>query len=353
MPDHDYEKLGFFYLGREYDIAKREDKPKEILYNSKDLTTHAVCVGMTGSGKTGLCLALLEEAAIDGIPAIAIDPKGDLGNLLLTFPELKPADFAPWIEDEAKRKGCSTDEYAAKTAETWRKGLEDWDESKARIKDFKEKVDAVIYTPGSNAGLPLTVLKSFAAPPPALLKDVDALRERISSAASGLLALMGIDADPIRSREHILISKILEQAWGESKSLDFPEICKQIQSPTLIKKVGSVELESFFPAKARRELAIKLNNLDASPAFAGWKTAEPLDIGKLLYTDKCKPRLAIISIAHLSDSERMFFVTILLNELLAWVRTQSGTSSLRHFCIWMRYSAISLRRPIPPRRRRC
>src|SRR5262245_9123387 len=94
----DYEKLGVFYLGREFEPTANKAGEHLGLYDSKDLTTHAVCVGMTGSGKTGLCLALLEEAGIDGIPAICIDPKGDLGDLLLTFPELAPQDFAPWID---------------------------------------------------------------------------------------------------------------------------------------------------------------------------------------------------------------------------------------------------------------
>src|SRR5689334_18046760 len=206
----DYEKLGAFYLGRVFDSAANKLSNEPLLYDSRDLTTHAVCVGMTGSGKTGLCLALLEEAAIDGIPAIAIDPKGDLGNLLLTFPQLQPTDFRPWVDDaEAKRQGITPDELAARSAQQWRDGLAKWGEDGARIQRFKDAVDIAIYTPGSNAGLPLTVLRSFAAPPAAIVADADALRERIGSSVSGLLALLGIEADPIRSREHILLSQLL------------------------------------------------------------------------------------------------------------------------------------------------
>ncbi len=208
------EGLGSFYLGREYDLDARKPLDKPLLYDSKDLTTHAVCVGMTGSGKTGLCISLLEEAAIDGLPAIAIDPKGDLGNLLLTFPKLRPGDFRPWVDaGEATRKGMTADEYAEYTAKMWKDGLADWGEDGARIQRLRDAVDVSIYTPGSSAGLPLTVLRSFNAPPQEVIADADALRERISSAASGLLALLGIDADPIRSREHILISNIFDTAW--------------------------------------------------------------------------------------------------------------------------------------------
>jgi len=215
----DFEKLGQFYLGKEYDVGRRENRPRDLLYDSKDLTTHAVCVGMTGSGKTGLGIALLEEAAIDGIPVIAIDPKGDLGNLLLAFPELRPEDFRPWVDpDEASRKGLSVEEFAARTAQTWREGLAAWGEDGARIARYRDAVDMAIYTPGSSAGLPLTVLRSFDAPPPGLADQPEAYRQRIASAVSGLLALLGVDADPMSGREHILLSNILDHAWRDRKS---------------------------------------------------------------------------------------------------------------------------------------
>jgi hypothetical protein len=325
----DYEKLGLFYLGRLFDLDTGKTKPQELLYQSKDLTTHAVCVGMTGSGKTGLCLGLLEEAAIDGIPVIAIDPKGDLGNLLLAFPDLKPDDFQPWVDpDDAARKGIGLEELAAQTAASWKKGLADWQQDGDRVKRYRDSVDMAIYTPGSQAGLPLTVLRSFAAPPAALLANGEALRDRVIAAASGLLALLGISADPVTSREHILLSNILDRAWRDGRSLDLAALIRAIQTPGF-DKVGVVDLESFFPAKERHGLAMSLNNLLASPGFAGWLEGESLDIGSLLRTSAGKPRLSVLSIAHLSDSERMFFVTILLNELLAWARTQPGTSSLR------------------------
>ena len=325
----DFEKLGLFYLGKAYDINDRKTTSELVLYESKDLTTHAVCMGMTGSGKTGLGIALLEEAAIDGIPVIAVDPKGDLGNLLLGFPELRPADFLPWVDrDEAVREGLSPEQFAEKTADTWREGLATWGEDGERIARFKGAVDLAIYTPGSDAGLPMTVLRSFDAPPEALAAQPEAYRERIASAVSGLLALLNIDADPMSSREHILLSNILDHAWRARENLDMAALIHGVQSPPF-QKVGVLDLETFYPAKTRFALAMKLNNLLASPGFAAWMNGEPLDVGGLLSTREGKPRLSVISIAHLSESERMFFVTILLNEVLAWARSQPGTSSLR------------------------
>jgi hypothetical protein len=320
---------GGFYLGRDYDLAAGKVGTTPLLYQTENLTTHAVCVGMTGSGKTGLCISLLEEAALAGIPAIAIDPKGDLGNLMLAFPELRPSDFQPWVDPSvASRKGISVEELAAQTAELWKSGLAKWDEDGARIQRFTDRVDRAIYTPGSSAGLPLTVLKSFAAPPQAVLDDADALNDRIEGAASGLLALLGVTADPVNSREHILLSNVLGHAWREGRSLDLAGLIHEIQQPPF-KRVGVVDLDTFFPAKDRLEFGMRLNNLLASPSFASWLEGESLDVQRLLYTSDNKPRLSIISIAHLTDAERMFFVTILLNEVIAWMRSQPGTGSLR------------------------
>ncbi|MHB1344361.1 MAG: ATP-binding protein [Thermoleophilia bacterium] len=325
----EFEKLGVFYLGKEYDLAAGEMKDDLLLYDSKDLVTHGVCVGMTGSGKTGLCIGLLEEAAIDGIPAIVIDPKGDLPNLLLTFPELRPEDFRPWIdEDEAARKQLSPDAFAEKQAATWAQGLADWGEDGARIARLREAAEFTIYTPGSTAGLPVSVLKSFAAPAPAVLGDSELLQDRIGTTATGLLTLLGIDADPIQSREHILLSTLLGEAWKGGSDLDIGTLIQQIQKPP-VTRVGVLDLESFYPAKDRFELAMRLNNLLAAPGFQTWLEGEPLDIGRMFHTAEGRPRVSIFSIAHLSDTERMFFVSLLLNEILGWVRSQPGTGSLR------------------------
>ena len=325
----DYEKLGVFYLGKEFDPAANAIKDDLVLYDAKDLTTHAVCVGMTGSGKTGLCLSLLEEAAIDGVPAICIDPKGDLGNLMLAFPELRPPDFQPWVDpSDATRKGLTVEELAAKTADTWRKGLAEWQQEPARIARLRDAVDINIYTPGAETGLPLSVLRSFAPPPAELLADSAALRDRVGAVVSGLLSLLGRDADPIQSRDHILLANILDTTWRSGQSLDMAGLINAVQKPPF-DKVGAFDLDTFFPPKDRLGLAMAINNLLASPGFATWMKGEPLDAQRLLYTPEGKPRLSIISIGHLSDTERMFIVTLVLNEVISWMRNQSGTSSLR------------------------
>ncbi|MCC6188105.1 MAG: ATP-binding protein [Anaerolineales bacterium] len=325
----DYEKLGVFYLGRRYDLAQQARTDELILYDSKDLVTHAVCVGMTGSGKTGLCLALVEEAAIDGIPAILIDPKGDLANLMLTFPELRPQDFEPWVnEDDARKKGLSPAEFAAQQAELWRSGLAEWGQDGERIRRLREAAEVVVYTPGSTAGLPVSILKSLAAPPPALLEDGELLRERIQTTVTSLLGMVGLEADPIQSREHILLATIFDRAWRQGQDLDLPGIIQQVQAPP-VTQIGVLDLETFYPAKDRFGLVMALNNMLAAPGFSVWLEGEPLEVDRLLYTPAGKPRLAIVSIAHLSDAERMFFVSLLLNQVLGWVRAQSGTTSLR------------------------
>ena len=327
--DKDYEKLGVFYLGRTIDPVSGQTTPAPLLYDAKDLTTHGMVVGMTGSGKTGLCLSLLEDAAIDGIPALVIDPKGDIANLLLTFPNLRAEDFEPWVEPaEAVRQGVTTAEFAKREAIKWREGLAKWDQEPERIQMFRDAVELALYTPGANTARSLSLLREFSPPPPEIVEDWDLFNDRIASAVSGLLGLMRIDADPVRSREHILLSKLLEQAWTKGQGLTLAQLIGQLQNPPLT-HVGIMDLESFYPAKERAGLAMTINNLLASPTFAGWMSGEPLEIGQLLYTPTGKPKISILSIAHLGEAQRMFFVTLLLNELIAWMRTQSGTSSLR------------------------
>ena len=325
----DYEKLGSFYLGRIYDMKAGKAKDELLLYDSKDLVTHAVCVGMTGSGKTGLCISLIEEAAIDGVPSILIDPKGDLSNLMLTFPNLSEQDFLPWINlDDAQQKGLSPEDYATKQADTWKNGLASWGQDGRRIQRLRDAAEVLIYTPGSNAGIPVSILKSFEAPPAAIIEDEDLFRERISTTVTSLLGLVGIKADPVQSREHILLSTILDTAWRKGQNLDLAAIIQQVQNPP-ITKIGVLDLESFYSSKDRFSLVLALNNLLASPGFNAWLQGTPLDIRQILYTPAGKPRIAIFSISHLSDPERMFFVSLLMNQVLGWMRGQSGTTSLR------------------------
>ena len=322
----DFEKLGLFYLGRRYDLATRTVLDEPVLYDSRDLVTHAVCIGMTGSGKTGLSLTLLEEAAIDGVPVIAIDPKGDVGNLLLTFPRLGAEDFRPWIDEgDARRAGVTPDAYAAAQAEAWREGLRQWGQDGARIERLRRAADFTIYTPGTRAGTPISILSSFA--PPAAEQDSEAATERAAVIASSLLSLAGIDAAP-RSREHTLLSALFAAAWREGITLDLPALIHRIQTPPFA-KVGVVDLESFFPSRERFDLAMQLNALLAAPGFEQWMEGEPLDPAALFHAADGRPRVAVFSIAHLGEPERMFFVSLLLNQVVAWMRAQSGTSSLR------------------------
>jgi hypothetical protein len=325
----DFEKLGSFYLGKEYDLKKGKLLNELVMYDARDLTTHALCVGMTGSGKTGLCVCLLEEAAIDHVPAIIIDPKGDMTNLLLTFPELRQQDFQPWINiDDARRKGLSEAQFAAQQAEMWEKGLADWGEDKARVKMLRDSTDFAIYTPGSDAGIPVSILQSFAAPALSWDTDSEYLLERIQGTVSALLGLVGIDADPVQSREHILLSNLFQYFWREGEDLDLAKLIMSIQKPP-ISQLGVLPVDTFFPEKDRFELAIRLNNIIAAPSFTNWLRGQPLDVAGFLTTPEGKTRHSVFYIAHLSDRERMFFVTMLLNQVITWMRAQPGTTSLR------------------------
>ena len=325
----DFEKLGAFYLGKEYSLAERKLLDRLVMYDSRDLTTHAICIGMTGSGKTGLCVGLLEEAAIDGVPAIIIDPKGDITNRLLMFPDLAPADFLPWINpDDARRKGKTPEEYAADQAASWKSGLASWGQDGARVRTLRDAADLVVYTPGSDAGVPVSVIQSFAAPALSWETDAELLREKISGTVTALLGLIKVAADPLSSREHILLSSLFEHFWRNGKDLDLVTLIQAIQNPP-IRQVGAFDIETFFPAKDRSVLAMRLNNIIAAPSFQSWMNGQPLDIPGFLATKEGKPRHSIFYIAHLNEDERMFFVTLLLYQVLAWVRSQTGTTSLR------------------------
>ncbi|WP_457562392.1 helicase HerA domain-containing protein [Caminibacter pacificus] len=317
-----YEKMGLFYLGKD------AEDDSLTLYKSKHLTTHAIIIGMTGSGKTGLGIDLIEEAAIDNIPVLVIDPKGDMGNLCLAFPEMKPEDFKPWIDEStAQAKGMSVDELAEKTAKMWKEGIESFHQDLDRVKRYAE-VDKTIYTPGSTAGVSVNILGSFEAPGEEVVDDVDLFASLINSSVSSILSLIGIDADPVSSKEHLLISNIFYYFWSKGQSLSLEELIGYITNPPF-EKIGVMPLKTFYPQKERLELAMKFNNVLSSVGFSTWISGEPLDIGKMLYDKNGKAKIAIFSIAHLSDNERMFFVTLLLNRFISWMRRQRGSFSLK------------------------
>lgn len=319
-----------FYLGRFVDPKTAKITTKPVEYDPADLTTHAVVTGMTGSGKTGLCISILEEAALQNIPAIIIDPKGDLTNLLLHFPDLLPKDFQPWIDPEMERRtGKSMADIADEAASAWRNGLKEWGIGKERLLALQNAADFAIYTPGSDSGIPVSVLSSLAAPDLDWESNREVLREKISSTVTALLGLVGLnDIDPIRSREHILLSNIFEAHWSEGRDIDLTELILQTQTPPF-QNLGAFSVDAFFPPKDRMDLAMILNNILAAPAFEAWREGESLDIQSLLFTREGKPRHGIFYLAHLSDGERMFFVTLLLSAIETWMRTQTGSASLR------------------------
>jgi hypothetical protein len=324
-----YEKMGLFYLGREKDIKTGEDTEDLLLLKNKNLTTHAAIIGMTGSGKTGLGVGIIEEAVLDGIPSIVIDPKGDMGDLLLAFDDFDPKKFEPWIDKaEAERKGLDIPSFAQKTAQMWEEGIKSWGQDRNRVKRYKEGADFTIYTPGSSAGISLSVLSSFDAPSADILDDPDTFAYMLNSTVSSILALIGEDVDPLTSKPYLLLTTIFKYFWKKGTSLSLEALIGHVTNPPF-EKVGVLPLKSFYPQNERLKLAMLLNNVLASPTFEAWIKGEALDIQKLLYTSDAKPRVAILSIAHLNDNERMFFVTLLLNKYISWMRTLSGTGSLR------------------------
>lgn len=321
------ETNGLFYLGRLVN-EKEEQQPYHL--DPNDLTTHAFVVGMTGSGKTGLGLGLLEEAALRGTPALMIDPKGDITNALLHFPHLAPTDFQPWVSAaEAQRQGKTVTELAAATAVTWRDGLASWGIQPERIQQLADSAQFAVYTPGSEAGLKVSILASLAAPDLPWEANQEVLREQISSTVTAVLGLIGLkDIDPVRSREHILLANIFEHHWRQGQDLDLATLIMQVQAPPFA-QLGVFDVNVFFPEKERFALAMLLNNILAAPTFQSWIEGEPLAIEPLLYTHDGRPRHTIFYIAHLPEDERMFFVTLLFGAVETWMRQQGGVGSLR------------------------
>ncbi|HVQ28520.1 MAG TPA: helicase HerA-like domain-containing protein, partial [Vicinamibacteria bacterium] len=316
------------YLGKEYDPKTRQAGSR-IELDPADLVTHGLIVGMTGSGKTGLAIALIEEVLKQGIPVLAIDPKGDLGNLLLLFPDQDAASFEPWIDpDAARRDGQDVKTAAASIAQTWKSGLAEWGLGGDDLKKLKESREAVIFTPGSRAGVPLNILESLEAPSVPFESAEEDLRDEIAGIVAGLLGLLKIDADPLQSKESIFLSNLIEQAWRGGKGLTLEALVSAVADPPF-DKVGALPLESVYPRKQREGLMMALNNLLASPAFGAWRVGEPLDIDRMLHTADGKPRLSIVYTAHLSDEERLFVTALLLDKVKTWIRQQSGTSELR------------------------
>jgi len=319
-----------FYLGRTFDPESNRLDDDVVYYDSRDLTTHALVVGMTGSGKTGLCINLLEEAVLDNIPSIIIDPKGDITNLLLTFPQLQANDFKPWIQpDEAQRAGMDLDSYASDVASRWKSGLGKWGIVPERLAWYQKAAKFSVYTPGSDAGLPISILASLRAPSQQEWQmGQEGIRERINGITTAILSLAGISAEPVKDREHVIVSNIIEYNWRMGKDMTLEDVIMQIQSPPF-EKLGVFSVDEYMSEKKRYNLAMEMNNIIASPSFQSWMQGEPLDIQKLLYQPNGRPKVSVFYIAHLNDTERMFITTLILEAMLSWMRTLSGTTSLR------------------------
>ncbi|MCO6444264.1 MAG: ATP-binding protein, partial [Anaerolineae bacterium] len=318
-----------FYLGRQFDPQSSRLTDNVVYYDSRDLTTHAVVLGMTGSGKTGLCITMLEEAILDDVPAIIIDPKGDITNLLLSFPDQSPAEFEPWVNvDDARRANMSVGQFASDEARRWKAGLADWGIVPDRIRWLKMATRYSIYTPGSDTGLPVSIVASLAAPQGGWAGNEEFLREKINAVTTALLALIGITAEPVKDVEHVLIANIFEHNWQAGRDVTLLDLIAQVKTPPFT-MLGALTVDQAISERQRSKLAMALNNIIAAPSFKSWTNGEPLDIQRLLYQPNGRPRVSIFYLAHLPDAERMFIMTLLLESMSGWMRQQSGPTSLR------------------------
>lgn len=322
-----YEKLELFYLGHDLDRVTMKPTDALTLLKNKNFTTHAAIIGMTGSGKTGLGVGLIEEALLDNIPALIIDPKGDMGNLCLSDSTFRAEKFRPWVEQEAKAKGIDALAYAAEVAKSWKEGIESFDQDSDRVARFSS-VTKTIYTPGSSSGVPINIMSSLEAPPAEIINDSDLYGSYLKTTVSSLLALIGIEADPVNSKEFILLSQLIASSWNNAGSLSIEMLIERIINPPF-DSIGVLKLDDYYNPDSRFALATKFNALIASPHFSSWISGESLDIGRMLYDENGKAKVAIFTLSHLSDDERMFFVSLLLNRFIAWMRRQSGTEMLK------------------------
>jgi hypothetical protein len=333
----DIDRKGTFYLGKVHDLEKGETVGPEVMYKSVDLTTHGFCVGMTGSGKTGLCVCVAEEAALQGIPVVAIDLKGDISNLLLSFPELDDASFTRWVPPaEAAKKDMTVEEYGADRAELWRKGLADSGIDGTRIKRLHDAVEFRLYTPGSDAGLPINIISSFRCPALDWDTEAETLHDKIATTVSAILGLVGFDTDPVKSTEHAFLSNVFEYRWREKKDITFEGLIYDIQNPPF-DRLGALPTDEVFGEKERKKLALAVNNILASPTFKYWTAGVVgLDFDEIsrvavrdeIETTVKKPAVSVFYLAHLDDAERMFFITLLAQELVGWMRRQPGAADL-------------------------
>jgi len=316
------------YLGHVVKYPGFKETAEELHLDPDTLTTHCVIVGMTGSGKTGLATVLLEEALIHGVPVAVIDPKGDAVNIALRL--RTPEEYLKWIEaEEAVRSGMLPEEYAREVFEKHEESLRKYNLIDRREKLFEES-EVIVVTPGSTAGIPLSLLSELTPPDTLNWKEhEEVLLNKIKVTVSALLELAGRPSDPLKSYEHVLISSIVEYCWRRKEPLDYSKLLSYIIDPPL-DRIGALEVDAFIPVSERKKLARDLNRVLASPGFRTWFTGVPLDFNKLFWSPEGKPRAVVFYLAHLEPSERMFAVTLILEALYSWMFTRPGSSKLRY-----------------------
>jgi hypothetical protein len=301
------------------------------------LLTHGVVVGMTGSGKTGLLMVLVEEALRSSVPVIMVDIKGDLPNLLLTFPNLAPEEFRPWVESDKRGKsnGAHGVHDAAETeAAAWQRKLADWQLGAADVAGFQSSIAPRVFTPGMAAGEPLHVLSALEHPSPLWQTDIAAARESLSASISLLLRLIGRDPDPTRSRDHVVLSIFAEQRLRAGRTADVEALLCDVREPPM-EEIGAMPIDEFLPKRERLSLATALNTLLASPTFEAWRTGSPLDVASWVAPrDDGRTPAVIVSVAHLDDDERALVLGLVLEQTLAWVRSLTGTHQLRALLVF-------------------
>ncbi len=316
------------YLGKAFDpTTKTMGEP--FLVDPADFTTHGIVIGMTGSGKTGLSMGVVEEVLKAGIPVIVIDPKGDMTNVALTFDRLAPEQFLPWVDgDQAAREGKTREQMAEETAGVWAKGLGEWGIAPADVKIYVAGHTLRILTPGSSAGIPVNLIESLEAPGVDFETEEEELRGEIDAIVTALLSLVQIKSDPISGREYILLFTLIEDAWRRGQDLHLESLIGLVGNPP-VDTVGALPLETFYPGSQRKELMLALNNLLASPPFEAWREGERIDIERWVRGVDGKPAVTVVYTAHLDDEQRVMVTALLLNKIVTWMRRQPGTGKLR------------------------
>jgi hypothetical protein len=291
--------------------------------------THAVVFGMTGSGKTGLLLVMVEEALRAGVPVLVLDVKGDLANLALGCSSSGPEAYAPFVHEGRDR------ERRAEALHRQRgESLAFWELSSDDGVALHESIALKILTPGSDAGEPLHLLSSLEHANPRWSTHASEARNALSAAISLVLRVMGRDDDPARSREHVLLSLLAERRLraGEGATLDV--LIGDLSEPPF-ETVGALALDEFVSVNERASLAAALNALLASPTFAAWRTGEGIDVARWMSPrEDAKVPAVIVSVAHLDDEARMHVLGIVLEETLSWTRSLPGTNKLRALVVF-------------------